>query len=91
MAYYETQPLWAIGSTRPRPYGSYYMDAPSLAVGQQSDVVAREGDSCPKGYHPGTIEAAGVSVAAPVCVKRSFNAMHMGVAAVVGFVIGKLL
>lgn len=90
MAYYATDPLLAIGSTRPRPYGSYYLDSPSLAVGK-SDVVMRQGDSCPQGYQPGTVEAGGVSVATPVCVKRSFNALHLGIAGVVGFIVGKIL
>lgn len=82
MAYYATKIL--------QPIGSYYGGTAQLPV-SGSDVVAMTEAGCPRGYHQGNLTAGGVSLETPVCVKNSFNALHLGVAAVVGLVIGKML
>lgn len=88
MAYFATQYV------KPIPMGAYYdagvMNLPVVSMGQADMIVAPEG-GCPKGYHPGTLESGGVSLQTPVCVKRSFNALHLGIAGLVGFIVGRIL
>ena len=83
-AYYAPEPIV--------PIGSYYEGSANLPIsGLGQDVLAMPEGGCPSGYHQGNLTAGGVSLETPICVKRSFTLMHVGLAAVVGVLIGKML
>lgn len=88
-AYYATETL--------QPIGSYYEGTANLPLLRRrrrplgQDVMAKPEGGCPAGYHEGNLTAGGVSLDTPVCVKPSFNVLHLGVAAVAGFILAKML
>ena len=100
MAYYPTATVTPIpvgeyyeGGSGGQPIGEYYDGGRGGAAiqGLGQDILLMPEAGCPAGYHQGKVSAGGTSLETPVCVKRSFTALHLGLAAVAGFVIGKLL
>lgn len=85
MSYYATQTL------QPIPMGSYYEGQANLPVLSQDVTAMPESGQCPQGYHAGQLTAGGVSLETPICVKRSFTAMHLALAGLAGLVVGKML
>lgn len=90
MAYYATETVQPIHGI-----GSYYEGRANLPIvsmrGLGQDVLAMPAGGCPKGYHQGNLSAGGVSLETPICVKRSFTAMHLALAALAGVVVGKIV
>ena len=84
MAYYPTTPL------QPIPMGSYYEGKANLPVLGNVEAMPESGQ-CPKGYQPGQLTAGGVALQTPICVKRSFTALHLALAGLGGLVLGKML
>lgn len=75
------------------PIGEYYDGGRggSVVSGLGQDILMMPEGGCPSGYHQGSVSAGGASLETPVCVKRSFTALHLGLAALAGLVIGKML
>lgn len=82
---------YAAKALQPIPMGSYYDGRANLPVSGLDVEVMPEGGKCPPGYEPGNLASGGVALETPICVKRSYTALHVGVGALAGFLVAKLM